>query len=619
MRFGCFIGNVICFRLLVLVCFAVLLGTSMEQKSGGFENVVTTKVKHSPLLPKSRIFVYLPDFHKSGGPAHFHQLHSNLNQLGFDSYFYYVNPHYVDKHMKNLTFFDPTALQGRDIVVLPANWQTYMTKEEERQLQQSGARGVVLVTGVSYPQQERLLSLANYTQGWAVPFAHSHYTHLTYQLPWDAKKFILWAPVEPWVIREYEKYEIEKREHKQPLKENHIAIDPDAKTGIMLPDMANHTVLFNLSRVEIIQLFKRSKLIYDAYLNGHEHMPREAILFDCLPVLTMADNGNDRVDFPFSRKFLIDELNKKMGSGIMEGMLREYDNILPHFSIFKKSVLDRPKIFMNNIRSTFVSRRYQFKIDAPTYINEGYALIAALRILTSFPLASVQISVGKGGVLRFMRRGGRLTKRLVELGLTDDFGGKIYHSLRVTGDDLSPTNYFGIHGDVLVYMQKPFYIYNAEKFSEYVEDMLAANACDTSFPTDSEEAFVEIKLVRKDDKDVSCTDVVGVDQTPLSGFLLMEIFGAKMNSAIVRELGERKQKDLCVDICSLSKLHTWQSTGIFPRVFQKGMNDRAADDSWYASSDIEGGIFEEESMLDLVDYSAYPAPYYGLCDEYCSF
>ena len=89
--------------------------------------------------------------------------------------------------MKNLTFFDPTALQSRDIIVLPANWQTYMTKEEERQLQQSGARGVVLVTGVSYPQREELLSLENYTQGWAVPFAHSHYTHLTYQLPWDAK------------------------------------------------------------------------------------------------------------------------------------------------------------------------------------------------------------------------------------------------------------------------------------------------------------------------------------------------------------------------------------------------------------------------------------------------
>ena len=41
--------------------------------------MVTTKVKHSQILPLPRIFVYLPDFHKSGGPAH--QLHSNLNQL----------------------------------------------------------------------------------------------------------------------------------------------------------------------------------------------------------------------------------------------------------------------------------------------------------------------------------------------------------------------------------------------------------------------------------------------------------------------------------------------------------------------------------------------------------
>ena len=572
MHFGFFIYYAIYCRLLVFVCFAALLGTSTEHKSGGSENVVTTKVKHSQILPLPRIFVYLPDFHKSGGPAHFHQLHSNLNQLGFDSYFYYVNPHYVDKHMKNLTFFDPTALQSRDIIVLPANWQTYMTKEEERQLQQSGARGVVLVTGVSYPQREELLSLENYTQGWAVPFAHSHYTHLTYQLPWDAKKFILWAPVEPWVIREYEKYEIEKQDHKQPLKENHIAIDPDAKVGIMIPHWASHTVLFNLSRVEIIQLFKRSKLIYDAYLNGHEHMPREAILFDCLPVLTMADNGNDRVDFPFSRRFLIDELDKGLSSDLMDGMLKEYDNILPHFSNFKKSVLDRPKTFMKNVRSTFLSRRYQFKINAPSYINEGYAWIAALRILTSFPLASVQISVRKGGVLRFMRRGGRLTKRLVELGLTDEFGGKIYHGLRITGDDLSPTNIFGVHGDVLVYMEKPFYIYNTERFSEYVEDMLVAKACDTFFPTDTKEAFVEIKLVRKDDKDQSCTDVVGVDKTPLNGFLLMEVLGAKKNSVIVRELGERKQKDICFDICSLSRLHTWQSTGIFPRIFQKGMN-----------------------------------------------
>ena len=250
-----------------------------------------------------------------------------------------------------------------------------------------------------------------------------------------------------------------------------------------------------------------------------------------------------------------------MGSGIMEGMLREYENILPHFSIFKKSVLDRPKTFINNIRSTFVSRRYQFKIDAPTYINEGYALIAALRILTSFPLASVQISVGKGGVLRFMRRGGRLTKRLVELGLTDDFGGKIYHSLRVTGDDLSPTNYFGIHGDVLVYMQKPFTFITLRSFPNMLKTCWLRTR-----------AILRFQRIRscgtacaEEAKDVSCTDVVGVIK--LHQWTFYGNIWSEMNSQLSEF--EKENKRICVDICSLSKLYTWQSTGIFRVFFKK--------------------------------------------------
>ena len=116
----------------------------------------------------------------------------------------------------------------------------------------------------------------------------------------------------------------------------------------------------------------------------------------------------------------------------------------------------------------------------------------------------------------------------------------------------------GLHGET-------FHIYNTERFSKYVEDMLV-KACDTFFPTDTKEALGD-QAVRKDDKDQSCTDVVGVDKP--HQWILMEVLGAKKNSVIVRELGERKQKDICFDICSLSRLHTWQSTGIFPRIFQK--------------------------------------------------
>ena len=135
------------------------------------------------------------------------------------------------------------------------------------------------------------------------------------------------------------------------------------------------------------------------------------------------------------------------------------------------------------------------------------------------------------------------------------------------------------------------------------------------FPT-VQRSFVEIKLVRKDDKDVICTDVVGVDKTHSMDSFSWKYWERKRLGNCPRA-GERKQR-ICFDICSLSRLHTWQSTGIFPRIFQKGMNGRATSDSQYASFETEGNILEEGSMLDLVDYVAYPAPYYGLCDEYCS-
>ena len=311
-----------------------------------------------------------PDFHRSGGPAHFHQVHSGLNQLGFDSYFHFLNPYYADEHMKNLTEITINEIKERDIIVLPANWQTYLNKTEELALRKKGTRAVVLVTGVSYPEEVELLSLKNFTQGRAVPFAHSHYSHITYQLPWDPKKFILWAPVEPFYIEEYAKYEKEKQNGLNPPKEDLICVDPDVKHEIYLPDATSHKVLFGLTRMELINVFKRSKIIYDGYLNGHEHMPREAILFDCLPALTIADNGEDRIDFPFRRSFLMDGLNSEGSSLLMEGMLRDYDRILPQFAAFKNSVLTRPTTLLENLKSTFATRKYQFSLKGKKLSEE---------------------------------------------------------------------------------------------------------------------------------------------------------------------------------------------------------------------------------------------------------
>eukprot|EP00943_MAST-04B_sp_MAST-4B-sp1_P001800 g1800.t1 len=578
-----------------------------------FSIVIPPPIKDSALIAQSRVIVYFPDFHQSGGPAHFHQVHSGLNQLGFDSYFHFVNPHYVDEHMKNLTVVNIDQVSGRDIIIFPPNWDIYINKTEEMILRQRGARAVVLVTAVSYPEEQELLSLHNFTQGRAIPFAHSHYSHKTYQLPWDSNQFILWAPVEPWVIKEYEKYEIEKKNNLQPKKENLMSIDPDAKSEVMIPSMATHQVLFGLSRLELIDLFKKSKIIYDSYLNGHEHMPREAILFDCIPILTGADNGEDRVDFPFSSKFLMDELDPDRTNTLIEAMLKDYDFILPQFNEFKKSVLQRPTTLLKNLKATFASRRYQFKIDARTYIHEGYAFIAALRILTSLPLASVQISVRIGGVYRFMRRGGALTQRLVELGLTTANGGELYHSLRIVEDNFVDSNNFhGVHGDVIIRMSKPYYIYNFDALFDIVQQLIDHNACDSNFATDTKHAFIKILMVRSNKSSkIPCKSVENSNAIQLKGIAIMDLFGIELQDPILQEIIANDDGNnvlgMCKNICSLSQLPVWQSTGIFNRIFQH-RND---------VDDIK--LYGSPKTFNMVDLVTNPSSYNNICKDYCVF
>ena len=573
---------------------------------------IPTPPKHSTTLPKAKIIIYFPDFHRSGGPAHFHQVHSGLNQLGFDSYFHFLNPYYADEHMKNLTEITSNEITERDIIILPANWQTYLNKTEELALRKIGTRAVVLVTGVSYPEEVELLSLKNFTQGRAIPFAHSHYSHITYQLPWDPKKFILWAPVEPFYIEEYAKYEKEKQNGLNPPKEDLICVDPDVKHEIYLPDATSHKVLFGLTRMELINVFKRSKIIYDGYLNGHEHMPREAILFDCLPALTIADNGEDRIDFPFRRSFLMDGLNSESSSLLMEGMLRDYDRILPQFAAFKKSVLTRPTTLLENLKSTFATRKYQFRIQAPSYVHEGYALIAALRILTTLPLASVQISVRKGGKYRLIRRGGALTKHLIELGLTSETGGEKYHSLRIIDDDLANDSYYGVHGDVILHMAKPYYIHNFDSLLILVEEAMENHLCGRVVSTDTDDAFVELKLLHP--KGFKCTK--DTSSRSLPGFTLMDLFGIELDHPVFQELVTKENgrfiTSLCTDICSLSQVPLWQSTGIFPRIFQS--IDTANDMKLYG---VPSSNSNNDITYNFEERGSYNGSYNNVCKDYC--
>ena len=564
-------------------------------------------------VPVPRIFIVFPDLHKSGGPAHFHQVHSDLNRVGLNSQMYFVNPYYQDSYMQNISSiflnqsdprrFNPSALDSRDILVLPCYWEDYISKDEEASIRGKGVRSIVLVTGVSYPQDETYLSLADYTQSYAIPFAHSHYSHNYYRLPWDASKHVLWAPVEQWVIDAHAQYEKEKLGGRAPNKENRILVDPDAKVDIIVP--AEHTLspptpvqvtpLFGYNRSALIELFKRSKLMYDIYLNGHEHLPREAVLFDCVPILSKADNGVDPVDFPLPSYLLLDELDEAESTQTVGNALLNYRSIKERIEPLKKAVLQRPEQLRSNLKATFASRSYQFQIKTSTFQEEGYALVSALQIFTHLPLASVEIVVRPGGKFRLLRRGGGLTARLILLGLMDKGGGSAGHSLRIVESGKAELG--TLHGELIVRMPRPYFIHDMQAFLQEGNALLQKGedaydhdayhyGCAQNLvyqtapgPEISELGDVVVNLLYGDEDlmhkaNAACKQAATnraearpVQKRTIPGFVNMPfLFSSRLNDVTVT-IEKSVISQTCESLCKLSRSPAWASVGIFRRVF----------------------------------------------------
>lgn len=534
-----------------------------------------------------RIIVVFPDNHRSGGPAHFHQVHSGLNRLGFLSLMHHVNPYYADEHMKNMsTMLTPDEISSRDILILPCNWEGYLPLEDEMKLRAKGTRAVVLVTGVSYPEETDLLDLSDFTKGRAIPFAHSHYSHTLYQLPWNASRHIVWAPVEPWVVKAHHEYERVKQRlpstSELTFKENRILVDPDAKMDALIlpngalmqpPTQVQSTTLFGKTRDELIQLFKRSKVMYDVYLNGHEHLPREAVLFDVIPVLTRADNGGDMVDFPLPPEFRVDELCNECATRTLGDTLLDFDDNRPKLDALKRAVLERPTELLRTLDHTFATRSYQFQIDTASYAEEGHALIAAIRLLSLLPLASVQITVRPGGTHRLVRRAGGLSRKLQELGLTDKAGGKLWHSLRIV--EQTETTVF--HGDLIVAMKKPFYVYDMAPLLELGKQLLREGGCDRFYAAGQLEIKLLFSFPNTAASVYKCEDRPQITERAYPGFVSMDVFSlpsifvhdflSAELSAVPQDTPGQILHSICADLCALSQSSIWQATGIFQRVF----------------------------------------------------
>ena len=130
-------------------------------------------------LFSGHVYVLLPDLHKSGGPACLHALNSQLNMIGINSYMFNLIPQYTTRHSKPVfdgeMYTSPemiaaakprvmehllSTLTPNDIVVVPTHWidSNYYSAKEMKLIQSTGARTIVYLLGVAYPNDDKVES-----------------------------------------------------------------------------------------------------------------------------------------------------------------------------------------------------------------------------------------------------------------------------------------------------------------------------------------------------------------------------------------------------------------------------------------------------------------------------
>ena len=431
--------------------------------------------------------------HKSGGPAALHSACFNAGANGANgangapsspsnpvqTAFLGLNHKYTVQYQS--TAYANSCLEiprrtakfvgnSQDIIVVPENWQSGIGVSIDfvETARSRGARGISYILSIA--SKYLPYTLAALTQNGWIPVAHSHYTRDFFGIPWAP----LLSPLEPNLYIAEEIYS----QHLS-AKEDLIVIDDDARIVCSVPSLSNskpleYIQLSGFSGREVVDLYQRAKITIDLYTNGLERATLEGVLFDAYPIVVLADNGLNDIDFNLPSFAKVNAYGFELALTI-DYVLSNYETkeLKQAYQPFKSFVLNLKVQAMAKSHALFHTRRYQYQILLAGYdLNAPTSLLGALSIFQKHPLASIEIIVLSQphatnktrdvGLERFLRRHSPLLVILERLGLTNRQGGQMYHNLRIRGSQtLDPNVPSVIHGDYLLFADEPIMMVGA--------------------------------------------------------------------------------------------------------------------------------------------------------------
>lgn len=349
------------------------------------------------------IWLYFPNNkHSSGGPEALHQIHNMANKLGYRSLFFKGNEAYRTTDSIFVSEFSPQMLNHQDIVIVPEGAPAIDILPSVRQ---RGVRVIVYYLGQHLHWLSDKQKLINFfdERRYMIPLCLSEHFVNMY---WCSEKSVVTTPMAETF---YEDASAWRANGGLSQKENIILFDWDPTeemssfdpSQVKLPSGMSLVHLKGYSRHEVVNLYKKAKVIFDTYSTGMERASYESCLYDVVVIPPSSGPANNFATYPIDPVHRWSLWNTTQLSSLIVSAINNYPQSLATTKKFKDFTIQMRHDFPSQTASFVSSNGILLRTVALTHEDKHAALVLALGFLVNYPLARVEILVDSSAYFYF--------------------------------------------------------------------------------------------------------------------------------------------------------------------------------------------------------------------------
>ncbi|WP_399292292.1 hypothetical protein [Vagococcus fluvialis] len=321
----------------------------------------------------------------TGGPESLHQLASEIQKLGFETYVYYIDTKTINVPEKFRKYKVPVCTKIEDseenLIITPEVhtevfnnlkktkkviwWLSldYYLQQFPKAYTRAFSERNKIPYYISFPL---LLIMGRYKKNFfkfrkkekeVVHFYNCEYVNeylKTKQVPNNMKMYLC-GPLSSDFFDYNEKKDKKDIVIFNPKKDSTFIKKIEAYAQMIKLDV-QFIPIENMTSSECIDLMKQSKLYMDfGYFPGPERLPREAVMNYCNIITGLEGSSKNDLDVPIPRKFKFEKKESNIPEicKMISELTNNYEENLFYFDDYRRKVKEQRFLFKDNIKSFF--------------------------------------------------------------------------------------------------------------------------------------------------------------------------------------------------------------------------------------------------------------------------